>query len=366
MGVTQGAVLCVQLENAEPSPVILVQTRDSIYRQYYYTSGEYYNASIKVIAEYEENDHNQRTMISSTHLDYAQYHSDKLTGIDNDSVTTDKVGNITAIGSRHFSWTNLRQLESITEGTDEYSYTYDENGIRTSKTVNGSKTDFYTNDGNIIVQTDGTNTWCFQYEGDEVIGFLYNDDQYFYIKNQMGDVIGIINYDGDIIADYCYDDFGGIYAVDKPNTNTSTENTIADTNPMLYRGYYYDYESGYYYLQSRYYDPAISRFISADSPDMMFTVKDEAYGGANSYSYCCNDPVNNYDPDGCYNRNNAVKYAYKWWLVPNINRFYYYDSGDCTNFVSQCLYAGGISMTDEWYGHYITYRRPIRWMCSNS
>ena len=267
---------------------------------YSYTAiNTFFNTSIRGIAEYEIDNHDNSSLLSMENFNYKYYDSDILTSYNGQTVLTDKVGNIRSIGSRELTWTNLNQLRSITDGDDSYSYTYDENGIRTSKTVNGTKTNFFTVDGRIISQNDGTNTWCFQYdEGDDIIGFLYNDAQYYYITNQMGDVIGIINSDGEYIANYIYDDWGKIVNVDKPSGNTTLENTIADTNPMLYRGYYYDYESGYYYLQSRYYSPELTRFISADDIDAMFDVKDSAYGGANGYSYCCNDPVNNIDRNG--------------------------------------------------------------------
>ena len=309
-------------------------SKDNLYYNYSYTSfNSFYNISVDLKAEYQENDHNQRTLISATHFNYHSYDSDKLTAVENDSVTTDKAGNITAIGSRQHTWTNLRQLESVTYGNNTYTYTYDENGTRTSKTAGGVKTDYYTKNGNIIVQTDGTNTWCFQYdEGEDLIGFLYNGAQYYYLTNQMNDVIGIINSDGDIIAEYWYDDWGGLYAVDKPSSNTTAENTIADTNPMLYRGYYYDYETQYYYLQSRYYYPEICRFINADYPEMMYTTKDEAYGGTNAYTYCYNDPVNRVDKDG--NRSYTLKYCSQEWVVKFLRKFVSYANDKTTSIIS--------------------------------
>ena len=69
---------------------------------------------------------------------------------------------------------------------DVYSYTYDENGIRSSKTVNGVTTYFTTKDGVILSQTDGTNTMYFQYDNSgNPTGFIYNGTQYFYLTNQM-------------------------------------------------------------------------------------------------------------------------------------------------------------------------------------
>ena len=112
-----------------------------------------------------------------------------------------------------------------------------------------------------------------------------------------------------------------------------------------------DTETGMYYLQSRYYDPEAGRFINAD--DVGYIGVSGTTIGYNAFAYCENEPIFNMDYDGRYNRNAAVAYAerYTKWYRPWNLSYYYYTSGDCTNFVSQCLYAGGIQMTDRWYGY---------------
>ena len=172
-----------------------------------------------------------------------------------------------------FEWTNGRVLSQITvnptdpNGTAEvYSYTYDESGIRSSKTVNGVTTYFTTKDGVILSQTDGTNTMYFQYDNSgNPTGFLYNGAQYFYLTNQMGDVIGITDNTGALIATYTYGAWGEVLAVTPATTGGSAQLAIANANPLRYRGYYLDQETGYYYLQSRYYNPSTSRFLNFDS-----------------------------------------------------------------------------------------------------
>ena len=79
---------------------------------------------------------------------------------------------------------------------------------------------------------------------------------YYYVTNLQGDVIAIVDDNGSTAASYEYDPYGGII---------SATGTLADINPMRYRGYYYDAETTLYYLQSRYYDPGMGRFINADS-----------------------------------------------------------------------------------------------------
>jgi RHS repeat-associated protein len=259
-------------------------------------------------------------------FEYAQSGwTDKLVsvteGFTTKNLTYDANGNVLTYGNRSFTWSAGRNLAGVTEGTDSYSYTYDENGIRTSKTVNGVTTQFNTRGGVILSQTDGTNTMVFEYDNfGAPIGVVFNGTQYLYITNQQNDVMAITDEDGLEIVEYEYDEWGAvgdIYYVDEDDTDPE-HILLSEINPILYRGYYYDYETGYYYLQSRYYDPSICRFINADIPEIAQQCKNEV-NGLNLFSYCCNDPVNNEDPEG-YRSN-------------------YYDSNvECTSFIKKYGY----------------------------
>ena len=204
-----------------------------------------------------------------------------------------------------FEWTNGRTLSQITvnpedeNGTaDVYSYTYDESGIRSSKTVNGVTTYFTTKDGVIQSQTDGTNTMYFQYDNSgNPTGFLYNGAQYFYLTNQMGDVIGITDNTGALIATYTYGAWGEVLAVTPATTGNTTQLAITNANPLRYRGYYLDAETGYYYLQSRYYSSLLGRYVNADLFGIALISKDDRVGN-NLFLYCSNNPINNNDFDG--------------------------------------------------------------------
>ena len=113
-----------------------------------------------------------------------------LVAINDIELTYDEVGNVLTYGDKEFTWNTGRNLESIVDGDNHYSYTYDENGIRTSKTVNGVTTYYNTKDGVILSQSDGTNTMYFQYDTNGTpLGFIYNGTQYLYMTNQMGDVL---------------------------------------------------------------------------------------------------------------------------------------------------------------------------------
>lgn len=213
--------------------------------------------------------------------------NDKLTSVNSTNLTYDANGNLLTYGDKSFTWSSGRNLDCITDGDNIYSYTYDENGIRTSKTVNGLTTYYNSKDGVILSQSDGIDTMYFQYDSNGIpLGFIHNGVQYFYITNQMGDVIAITDTDGTVVGNYEYDAWG---------TVTLSDSDIANLNPLRYRGYYYDNETGYYYLQSRYYDANICGFINSD--DLEFIDKN-AYCGTNSFSYCANDPINKSDPTG--------------------------------------------------------------------
>lgn len=127
------------------------------------------------------------------------------------------------------------------------------------------------------------------------------------MTNQMGDVIAITEADGNLIVEYAYDSWGkllGIYGRD----DEYSEQQLANANPLRYRGYYYDSETGYYYLQSRYYDPNICRFINADIPEIAGLSKDISVG-TNLFAYCNNNLVNDSDPTGSIALSWALKTA---------------------------------------------------------
>ena len=186
-----------------------------------------------------------------------------------------------------FTWTQGRRLATAKVGSTNISYTYDMAGVRSSKTVGSTKYDFTTLSGLVTRQTGGGKTIDFVYdENNQPLAMKYNNTLYYYVLNAQGDVVRIINSSRSVVASYTYDPWGKII---------SSSGTLADINPLRYRGYYYDSETGFYYLQSRYYDPEIGRFINADS-----YASTDATGllSTNMFAYCENDPVNRSDPSG--------------------------------------------------------------------
>lgn len=118
---------------------------------------------------------------------------------------------------------------------------------------------------------------------------------YYYTHNSRGDIVGIYNGVGELKAHYEYDAWGNVISITDNNGNAITNpNHIGNLNPFRYRGYYYDTESGFYYLMSRYYDPVTHRFINADG----YFQSGTSILDANTFAYCGNNPVLNVDPLG--------------------------------------------------------------------
>jgi RHS repeat-associated protein len=187
-----------------------------------------------------------------------------------------------------FTWQKGRELASAQKNGVTTTYTYGADGLRISKS---SGYEFFYSDGRLVRQL-----WA---DG-EVLDFLYDESgtpyamqyystMYYYVKNLQGDVVAIADANGNIVVNYAYDAWGNILSITDGSGNDISNNTwhIGNLNPIRYRSYYYDTETGFYYLQSRYYDPAIRRFINADG----YINANGDILGFNMYAYCGNNPV---------------------------------------------------------------------------
>ena len=139
----------------------------------------------------------------------------------------------------------------------------------------------------------------FRYILNKLVGFDYTSSSgtksYLYIRNILGDITSIIDSEGNIICSYIYDGFGNHIVLNQENKVDLELNSIGHINPFRYRGYYYDEETGLYYLNSRYYDPSTCRFIS---PDNIEYLDPNSINGLNLYTYCGNNPIMYADPSG--------------------------------------------------------------------
>ncbi len=220
---------------------------------------------------------------------------DQLTKYDNKTITYDEIGNPLTYGNIAYTWKNGRELSTYTDGNTNISYQYNEDGIRVSKKVNNDTYKYYLEDSDIIFEERPEGTIYYDYDTDGISGFEYKDKKYYYIKNQQSDIIGILDSNKNKVVTYRYDSWGKVISVlDSNNKEITDKDNIANINPFRYRSYYYDTETQLYYLNSRYYNPDMGRFINADG--IMGANKDDL--GYNLYAYVSNNSVNAKDSNG--------------------------------------------------------------------
>ena len=188
------------------------------------------------------------------------------------------------------------------------AFEYNDDGIRTSKTVNGVEHIYHLHGSRIVSEEWGNHLLLYIYDAEGTpIGMQYRKttyaanefDTYWFEKNLQGDIVAVYSEDGTKLISYTYDAWG--------NFTTTYSNggaaTTATYNPFTYRGYYYDAELELYYLNSRYYDSNTGRFINAD----VYINANGDILGFNMFAYCGNNPVMGYDPSGEVNWSNILK-----------------------------------------------------------
>ena len=225
---------------------------------------------------------------------------DQLTGYNGSAITYDAVGNpLSYYGGFSFGWRG-RDLISATKGGLAYTFEYNADGLRTSKTVGGTVHKYYYSGSLLLAEEWGNNLMVFLYDANGApIGMKYRTtsmnagvwNTYWYERNLQGDVVAIYNESGVKVVSYVYDAWGN-FTTTYHNGGASLTPVIK--NPLLYRGYYYDRDLGMYYLQTRYYDSNIGRFLNADS----YVSTGQGILGHNMYAYCNNNPVMYVDPTG--------------------------------------------------------------------
>ena len=261
--------------------------------------------------------------ISVNTYGYANVWKDQLTsyriGDTTYNISYDGAGHPLDYMGASLTWNETGSLTSIQTGTNPYmasganqtiAYTYLSDGTRRTKTVNGRTTTYHYNNGLLLSETtvnaNGTGTA-------ETLSYYYGSTgklasvtyqkgnntpvSYFYAYNGQGDVIALYrSSDSVLIGTYEYDLWGRPVSV-KEATAGIDVNGILTKTPFRYRGYYYDEETGFYYLNARYYDPQVRRFISADGLIVKPGCSTQGY---NLYVYCSNNPINMTDESGCW------------------------------------------------------------------
>ncbi len=233
---------------------------------------------------------------SSTTFAYnnANWH-DQLSSCNNTAIVYDNSGNPTDYLGKAMTW----QGKNLTN-VDGVDMAYDYNGLRVKK---GNKMYFWY--GNQLVmecwKDENTEKRIYYYYDERgVCGMNLDNYNYHFMKNVFGDILGVYDHCGNCLCKYVYDAWGNhktftyeekkwVDISDKKyyNAEDSLVKKIAILNPFRYRGYYFDIETGLYYLQNRYYDPQLGRFISAD----ISSINPQSIFGFNLYAYCSCNPV---------------------------------------------------------------------------
>ena len=230
---------------------------------------------------------------------YDSIWKDKLTSYEGKAITSDEIGNTTAYDGWTLTWDRGRELATMIGNGKSLSFTYNENGIRTTKTVDDLTTKYQLIGDAVAYETNGADNIYYTYGTDNnLISMNLNKEEYYYVRNAQNDIIGLLNSDKVQVASYTYDSWGKLISITDKDGNDVTHDTthIGYKNPYRYRGYRYDNETGLYYLQSRYYNPEWGRFINADD----YLGQQGELLNHNLFAYCTNNPVNNYDPNGYY------------------------------------------------------------------
>ena len=226
-----------------------------------------------------------------------------------------------------------RKLTGASVNGNTLAFTYDDNGIRTSKTVNGVEHVYNVSGSTILSEAWGNHLIMYMYDDNgQPVGMQYRNtayaantfDTYWFEKNLQGDIVAVYNASGTKLISYTYDAWGNFTTT----YSNGGANTSAVYNPFRYRSYYYDTETGLYYVSSRYYDPAIGRFISPDTTDIL-TATPMGLTDKNLYAYCDNNPVVRVDRNGQF-WDYVVDIGFLAWSVADVVN----DPGDWKNWAA--------------------------------
>jgi len=215
---------------------------------------------------------------------------DKLTAVNGNAIRYDAIGNPLSDGTWTYIWQNGRQLQKMQKAGVTAEFVYNADGLRVQKTVNGVATKYTLHGKNIVHMTSGTDELHFFYDAqNRPAVVVYNGVPYAYVKSLQGDIVAILDENGNTVVSYGYNAWGAPLWC----TGERAE-TLGKVQPFRYRGYVFDEETGLYYLKSRYFNSAICRFISSD----VFFEKINSANSQNIYTYCHNEPVVKYDKNG--------------------------------------------------------------------
>ena len=215
---------------------------------------------------------------------------DKLTAVNGSTIRYDAIGNPLSDGTWTYTWQNGRQLQKMQKSGVTAEFVYNADGLRVQKTVNGVATKYTLHGKNVVHMTSDADELHFFYDAqNRPAVVVYNGTAYAYVKSLQGDIVAILDENGNTVVSYGYDAWGSPLWC----TGELAE-TLGMVQPFRYRGYVYDEETGLYYLRSRYYNAERCRFVNSDS----LICELIAIGAHNTYSYCGNNPILRSDVSG--------------------------------------------------------------------
>ena len=207
--------------------------------------------------------------------------ADQLLTFGGFTCTYDNDGNLVSDGVNGYTWNARNQLINIS-GDVPTSFSYDAIGRRTGRTVVGTASTFLHDGANLVQEVSGGKTvrYLTGPQLDQLFSRTDASGTMTFLRDGLGSVFGLADGTGSIVTQYQYDPYG----------NTSTTGA-ASQNTLQYTGREND-GTGLYFLRSRYYSPALSRFLSRDSVALN--------GGINEYAYADGSPISKTDPLGSW------------------------------------------------------------------
>ena len=233
------------------------------------------------------------------------YWGDKLRSITTNgtkqSFTYDKIGNpLTYRDNMSFTWQG-RQMKTANINETAVSYRYNSDGLRSYKKVGTTEHEYEYLGDKLMYEKRGSYKFHYRYDAFGKLAGITREDasgdlyRVYVICNSRGDVLELRKQNGDVFARYVYDAWGNVlHVLNASGKEVTSKTNLANQNPFRYRGYYYDSESGLYYVSSRYYDPEVGRWINADG----YVSTGQGVLGYNMFAYCGNSPINRTDPAG--------------------------------------------------------------------